>query len=183
VEPSSGLVGEHTRQFASDLVRENWIGFALEGDRYRLLGDPRFFLLEAGREANPEPYDELVEHYESEEASIELRRAHFRATGELGWFDGAEKLVTGHGDLASVEQLGGDAPAGNWVDTTDFPVLLEDDELDEDYERAWPLSPSGNRFQHVASVPGWHYRSSGADSILLFFEPVERLALLTFDWS
>ncbi|MGO1070125.1 hypothetical protein [Lysobacter sp. CA199] len=32
------------------------------------------------------------------------------------------------------------------------------------------------------AMQGWNYRSSGAD-LMLFYEPVERLALLTFDWT
>ncbi|MFD7498414.1 hypothetical protein ACFV8T_39945 [Streptomyces sp. NPDC059832] len=55
--------------------------------------------------------------------------------------------------------------------------------VEYDDNSAWPVSSAGNPFHFVASVPGWHYRRTGADSILLFFEPVERLALLTFDWS
>ncbi|MEY9842182.1 hypothetical protein [Streptacidiphilus sp. EB103A] len=55
--------------------------------------------------------------------------------------------------------------------------------VDYDGDRAWPIGPAGRRFEFVAAVPGWHYRSSGADWIMLFFEPVDRLALLTFDWS
>lgn len=41
----------------------------------------------------------------------------------------------------------------------------------------------GARFRFVAGVTGWEYRAMGADRILLFYEPVSRVALLTFDWS
>ncbi|MBD0690397.1 hypothetical protein [Streptomyces sp. CBMA123] len=49
--------------------------------------------------------------------------------------------------------------------------------------RREPGSAVEHGFRFVAAVPGYHYRRGGADWILLFFEPVERLALLTFDWS
>ncbi|VWC81677.1 hypothetical protein BLA50215_01288 [Burkholderia lata] len=39
------------------------------------------------------------------------------------------------------------------------------------------------RIRFVAGVTGWEYRAMGADSILLFYEPASRVALLTFDWS
>ena len=55
--------------------------------------------------------------------------------------------------------------------------------VEDDDTGIWPISRGGNRFWFVAEVPGYFYRHSGADSILLFFEPVERLALLMFDWS
>lgn len=80
---------------------------------------------------------------------------------------------------AYVEQWGMDLTAGNWAYHEDFPiVLLPDAEMPEE---AYPLTEDGRPFRFVASVPGWHYRGEGADSILLFFDPETRTALLTFE--
>jgi hypothetical protein len=104
----------------------------------------------------------------AEEASYQGRRAEYRSGG--GDADGVILL----------HQLGGQPEEGNWFapDSAAYPFPVEHDDAG-----IWPLSPAGNRFWYVAEVAGWRYRSSGADSILLFFEPVERLALVTFDWS
>ncbi|MEW1719538.1 hypothetical protein [Streptomyces sp. NPDC093109] len=182
LEPTEGYLGDHTEAFHSPLQRTNWLGFALEDDRYRLLGDPRYFVRATRPEELPDPWPgfraRLVEHCASEGRSYVAHRDAFRRDGNLlmRHDDGSSRYDDATG-MALLEQLGGDADShGNWVQPDLFHVEYDD-------ERAWPVSPAGNPFRFVASVPGWHYRTTGADAILLFFEPVERLALLTFDWS
>ncbi|MEZ0114788.1 hypothetical protein ABH920_008823 [Catenulispora sp. EB89] len=182
LEPTEGYLGDHTEAFHSSLQKPNWLGFSMEDDRYRLLGDWRYFARATTPEELPDPWPgfrtQLHEHCESEERSYLAHRDAFRREGVLlmrredgsPQFDGAEAV-------AFLEQLGGEADAhGNWAQ----PDLFD---IEHDDQIAWPVSPAGNPFRFVASVPGWHYRRGGADSILLFFEPVDRLALLTFDWS
>ncbi|MFD7286813.1 hypothetical protein [Streptomyces sp. NPDC059863] len=181
LEPAEGYLGDHTRNFHSALQTPNWVGFALEDDRYRLLGDVRYFARATTPEEVPEPWPgfraALDEHCESQERSYRTHRDAFRRDGRLFMRDDDGAPVYGATDgVALLDQLGGYADQGNWADPDLFRL-----EFDED--RAWPVSPAGNPFAFVAAVPGWHYRRSGADWILLFFEPVERLALLTFDWS
>jgi hypothetical protein len=181
LEPIEGYVGEHTHDFHSDLQRTNWIGFAMEGDHYRLLGDVRYFAKATTAQEVPDPWvdfrSDLQAHCEAEEASYHAHRAAFRDGGELIRLDRDGSPQYGiRQAVALLDQLGGDVYPGNWADPDLFP-------LDDDGEQVWPLSPAGNRFHFIAAVPGWHYRNNGADSILLFFEPTERLALLTFDWS
>jgi hypothetical protein len=183
VEPVAGYLGDHTEAFHSPLQRSNWLGFAVEDDRYRLLGDRRYFARVTTAEELPDPWPgfraELDEHCASEQRSYAAHRDAFRRDGVLLMRDDDGALRSdGPNAMALLEQLGGEPDSdGNWVQPDLFD--LEDD--DEDGVR--PVSPAGNPFRFVASVPGWHYRGTGADSILLFFEPVERLALLTFDWS
>ncbi|MGE7436331.1 hypothetical protein [Kitasatospora sp. NPDC001175] len=182
LEPASGYLGDHTEAFHSPLQKTNWLGFSIEDDRYRLLGDRRYFVQATTREELPDPWPgfraELDGHCESEGRSYLAHRDAFRREGVLLMrHDNGSLRSVGPNAMALLEQLGGDAdPHGNWVRPELFHIEYDDDS-------AWPVSPSGNPFRFVASVPGWHYRGTGADSILLFFEPVERLAVLTFDWS
>ncbi|MFB7665357.1 hypothetical protein ACFC1R_15635 [Kitasatospora sp. NPDC056138] len=182
LEPADGYLGDHTEAFHLPLQRTNWLGFSIEDDRYRLLGDRRYFARATTPEELPDPWPgfraELDEHCEAEERSYLAHRDAFRREGVLLMrHDDGSPRSGGPDAMALLEQLGGDAdPHGNWVRPELFPVEYDDDS-------AWPVSPAGNPFRFVASVPGWHYRRTGADSILLFFEPVERIALLTFDWS
>ncbi|MFD9604246.1 hypothetical protein OG609_04175 [Streptomyces sp. NBC_01224] len=182
LEPAEGYIGDHTQAFHSALQTTNWLGFAMDGDRYRLLGDVRYFARAATPEEVPELWEgfraRLDEHCERQERSYQAHRDTFRCEGELLRLDDEGSPLYGTRDpVALLDQLGGRADAhSNWVDPDLFHLEYDDD-------HAWPISPAGNRFQFVAAVPGWHYRRSGADQILLFFEPVDRLALLTFDWS
>ncbi|OKL50312.1 hypothetical protein [Boudabousia marimammalium] len=45
------------------------------------------------------------------------------------------------------------------------------------------LSHQGREFLDVGEVAGYNYCGSGADAILLFFEPKSRIVLFTYDWS
>jgi len=171
LEPHEVTLGYATTDYHSPLQIENWLGFAMEGDRYRLTGDLRYFARATTAAELPDRWprfrEELEAHCEAEEISYRARRDAFR-----------------QGDFSPhmmiIDQLGGQPTEGNWYYRSGgayaFPVQHDDAGI-------WPISPGGNRFWFVAEVPGWIYRRSGADSILLFFEPVERLALLTFDWS
>lgn len=188
LEPATGLLGEHTGAFHAALQCENWIGFAMEGDLYRMLGDVRYFARATTPEELPDPDAgfrvDLDDHCAAQERSYRARRDAFRRAGQ-------GRLVTdddhyGVSFNTLLEQLGGPAvEGGNWETLGLFPTEREDGDFGEDGDagQVWPISPAGNRFHFVAAVPGYHYRESGADWILLFFEPVERLALLTFDWS
>ena len=185
-------------------MRENVIAFRVEGDgRYRFLADTAYFRL-AALEADPavagfpergapareelreyhqarKRYEELVElraHYDEQHATYEEARAHFAEHGMLCMVPLRERHE--HYAVPVLDQLGGAAPDGNWVVTG--PSTVEE-QTAEHGTVTWPVDPQGRRFQHVASVAGYHYRHSGADAILLFFEPETRTALLTFDWS
>ncbi len=181
LEPAGGFLGEYTGAFHAPLQTTNWIGFAMEGDRYRLLGDVRYFARATAPGELAEPYEgfraQLEEHCLGQEESYRQYRESFRREGRLLMLgpDGTPHYEPAEA-VALLEQLGGSDEGGNWSENGFFPLEYADDE-------ARPISPAGHPFRFVAAVPGYHYRGSGADWILLFFEPVERLALLTFDWS
>lgn len=206
VEPVDGYVGEDADEHWTALVRENWLAFAVEDDRYRFLAAPEYFRharlssdplvqgfpdrqdpppREEVREFHQarrlhEAWTELEEHYAAERASFIEARAHHAEHGTLCSVPIREPHV--HQAFPVLKQLGGVAsPQENWVEAVDFPVEIDKDAGEDG--AAWPLGPGGERFELVAAVPGYHYRRTGAGSILLFFEPTTRTALLTFDWS
>lgn len=184
LEPCEGYVGDHTAPFHSPLLRRNWIGFHIEGGRYRLAGDLRYFALEAPERLDADLREALEEHYRDEEASYRASRAYFRKHHQLVRLgeNGEPSRSFGGEPVELVEFIGGGdgepIVGGNWA-AGQYRFPMEEDGA----FNVWPLSPAGSRFQFVAAVPGWRYRNSGADSILLFYEPIDKLALLTFDWT
>ncbi|NBF10947.1 hypothetical protein [Pseudomonas sp. Fl4BN1] len=184
IEPCEGLVGELTENYGFDteLLKTNWIGLKLEDGRYRLCGDPRYFFLHPDNAQLPEPQRNLrttlQRHYAKEHAAYQAARQLYQERGYLSWPEDAERR------LSFIDEQGGVAEGyGNWVETVEFPmdvVEANDDSRDID---VWPLSPAGRRFQHALSVPACHYGITGADLIVMFYEPVEGLVLFCFDWS
>jgi hypothetical protein len=183
VEPEDGMLGEDTTAFHNYYLRENWIGFHLnQQGRYELLGDFRYFYLENPPDTLPEAYpgqrQALEEHDAIQHAGLEEARLRFARHGVLysaRQYASKDRDLTRERPCALVHQLGGGVAGGNWA--SGFPL----DTSDEDNIR--PLMPDGTRFHFVAQVTGWEYCASGADAILLFYEPESKTALLTFDWS
>ncbi|MGE8413540.1 MAG: hypothetical protein ACN6QY_14380 [Pseudomonas sp.] len=184
IEPSGGLVGMFTegQGFGSELLKTNWIGFKIEDGRYRLCGDPRYFFLHPGNAhlADPErnARADLQQHYTEQHAAYQAARQRYHELGHLTWpEDNGQKLNF-------IEEIGGVAEGyGNWVETVEFPMDIVEATDDSGDIDVWPLSPAGRRFQHVLGVPAYNYGISGADLIVMFYEPVEGLVLFCFDWS
>lgn len=184
IEPSEGLVGQLTENcgFDTELLKTNWIGLKLEDGRYRLCGNPRYFFLHPDNAQLPEPpYNgraDLQRHYAEERAAYQAARQRYQERGYLSWAQDAEQRLT------FIDEMGGVAEGyGNWVETVEFPMDIVEATDDSGDIDIWPLSPAGRRFQHALSVPASHYGISGADLIVMFYEPVEGLVLFCFDWS
>jgi len=185
VEPEEETVGKATQPFHNYYLRDNWVGFRLdEHDRYELLGDFRYFYLENEIGALPEHYDghraESERHYIEQHEGFDEAKERFTQTGEFYSqnfvrfrpnFDASQ-----HKPSPLLARLGGGVGAGNWA-CDGFPLD------DSDQENVRPLTPEGVPFHFIAGVSGYDYCPSGADLILLFFEPQSRVALFTFDWS
>lgn len=184
IEPDEGLVGELTADcgFGSELLKTNWIGFKIENGRYRLCGDPRYFFLHPGNADLPEPRRNvrasLQSHYAQEHATYQASRQRYQELGRLTWPEDSDYHMT------FIDQIAGIAEGyGNWVETVEFPMDIVEATDDSGDIDVWPLSPAGRRFEHALSVPASHYGISGADLIVMFYEPVEGLVLFCFDWS
>ncbi|TGQ83774.1 hypothetical protein EN850_03245 [Mesorhizobium sp. M8A.F.Ca.ET.207.01.1.1] len=189
IEPLAGMgyVGTATEAFHNAYLGENCIIFKVEGDRYRFMGDRRYFLAnwpEAEVTADlRDEYVELREQYREQEASYRNGLDTYRRLGSVHCVepDGRFKFDNPE-PYPLIEKLGGAAEFWNLHFSLDLAV---EETLTPDGRKVQviPTSRAGHRFVHVASVPGYFYRSHGADSIVLFYEPVEKLALIIFDWS
>ncbi|MDR7148992.1 hypothetical protein J2W49_000941 [Hydrogenophaga palleronii] len=127
-------------------------------------------------------YAQVQAHYAEQHEAYAMAKRRFLAHGKLlsvNQFPRENANFDREPSSNFLEQLGGPAAGGNWAETDGGIRLMADDEWNDVY----PVGPTGNRFHFVAQVPGWHYCKAGADSIILFFEPVERIALITFDWT
>ena len=172
LEPYDGLLGEYTRDYHSGYCRVNWIAFEVIDGRYRFMGDFRYFRINAPFD---EPHAEANEafeenHYTYKEESYAKAKQAFRdgSADQSRW-------------QSAIELYGGLAPHGNWCVGSDLEI--DDQEFDDDGRGAKPLTKDGRPFQFVGSIPGYSFRKEAPDSILLFFDPKKKVAVLTFDWT
>ena len=172
IEPDEGLVGMRSQAYWGPYLQSNWIGFRVGADdRYELLGDFRFFEVEAAEAEGRKGH--LQDHYNRQHESFAACKAAFAKSGQtwqLFWGDPIP--------VAALSQLGGDAPVCNmvWQDVPGAAFTYSEDDT-------CPMTRDGRPYRFIASVPGWRYCQLGADEILLYYDPVERIVLQTFVWT
>lgn len=180
IEPYEGYLGDSGEQAWGPYLQPNWIGFRLTQDhRFQLLGDFKFFALENTGSPDPLPGESrsLRKYYEEQHASFEAHKAEFHKTGQVCRVDGKYEPRP----VAALTELGGVAETGNmtWQDVPNAAFTYQVVSVDGAFDNA-PRALDGRLYRFIATVPGWHYRESGADSILLYYDPVERIVLETF---
>ena len=177
IEPCEGYPGNGGKEAWGPYLQPNWIGFRLTPEhRYELLGDFRFFEIENADESELDdsiPYS-IAELYKEQHASFAAHKAVFEHTGQICQLFKGSKPVP----VEALSQLGGVAPVCNmvWSDVPGAAFTYSDDD-------AAPRTWDGRLYRFIASVPGWRYRDAGADDILLYYDPVERIALQTFVYT
>ncbi|WP_216452473.1 hypothetical protein [Arcanobacterium phocae] len=175
-EPYDGLIGEDTAQFHTEFCGENWLAFELTPDnKYRFLASEDYFLSSPTHGDDDEDMAEVIEEMK---AIYQRSRDRFHTTGKLlPWQESNPQ--------AFMDVLGGEISYGNWSETSPVPPAFEMtiDPADGLPNNGISLSYQGREFLYVGEVAGYNYCGSGADAILLFFEPKSRIALFTYDWS
>ena len=174
IEPSDGYLGDSGEEHWGPYLQPNWIGFRLTQDhRYELLVDFRFFGIEntSGKESYKGAVEDLEEFYQEMHTSFAEHKAAYLESGHVC-------RIRSHGNprrVAMLSHLGGEAPVGNmtWSEVPGVAFTYSD------IDRV-PMTLDGRFYRFIAAVPGWNYRESGADKILLYYDSVERVALQTF---
>ncbi len=180
VEPFEGYIGEHTTTFHNYYSRTNWLGFFLnDANKLEFLGDWRYFQAVSGFHDENQA-EEFINFYNQATESFECRREYFLKHGHLAPIDTLADLETPEQNpikLTFLESWHARPGGGNWA-FSDSAIPLSSDN-DEDF---YPVTEDGRRFHFIATIAGSNYRNYGAE-ILVFFDPLTRIVLFTFDWS
>lgn len=203
IEPYEGCIGDGTEAHHTAFTGSNWLAFELQADnRLRFLGNEGYFQRAPQHSETMPVDDDLREHAAEMRDSHAKARAYFQQHGHLGDYlaiDGDEiDPDEAPQQQAYLTNLGGPLWHGNWTGYSALPdaFVMEDlagttqrgnlrfrndsTHLPDDGIR---ITRDGQPFFHVADVPAYHWCASGADAILMFYEPRSRTLLFTFDWS
>ena len=89
-----------------------------------------------------------------------------------------------------LDTLGGPIGFGNWTETAEIPAAFElgfteaaDDPNAADDAETVIITRNGNKFFAVADVAGYNWCATGADAIVMLYEPESRTVLFSYDWS
>jgi hypothetical protein len=156
-ETYDGAVGEHCSEYHTSLCRNNQIAFRVDADsRYTFLADFRFFFVERGAKqgtyASQDFHNQFLEHYERVQASFDQTKEFYQRTGYL--------------NPNSQRQPN---RKDTWLETDDLRRYLPDLYL-----------PDDGRFRFIARCCGHNYFESGPHSISLYFDPIDRIAVVHF---
>ena len=189
LEPADGCLGEGSERFHNAYTTLNWFALQLtEDNRYRFLGQEGFFQRAALHEAPVFPFlaeASVLRDFEEKKASHAKAKAHFQQHGELtqDYGDGLEPV-------AFLDTLGGAMSYGNWSSGARLPSAFRftDHARDPGVDRAslpddgLEISLNGKPLFQVATAAAEHWTLS-SETLLLFYEPESRTALLTLDWT
>ena len=168
LEPYEGYIGMETTAAHTDYCGTNWFAFHLEDDgTYRFLADKNYFL---GDNDDPEAEAYFTEMRDSYAA----RKQHYRDSGFLGDVDDTGLLCFGE-EPEYLPYLGG----GNWTSEAPPPAFTMKDSADS----AVDIRYQNHRFTCIAMTAGYDWGEGGADTMILLYEPVNRIALMTFDYT
>lgn len=182
------VVGEYTKAFHNEYVSENWIAFKVIDNRYQFLGDFRFFCIENDDlpDVDPNFYTDFKALRPKQHASYTERkqRCHFR-----GW-DSLRSGGTYPDDREGpLDQFKDRAWSANWDVYPPPPAAFKvTNSSSDDLKHCWAgvSTANGRELTFIASIDGGKYRDDGVygpSETLLFYDPVESIAVQTFDWT
>lgn len=182
IEPYEGYIGDETRDFHNEFTAPNWLAFRLTDDnRYEFLGKEGYFLRTA---VNDWDFDSEAEAYFQE-----LKQNYQKSIENVAKYgtlvDARYPEYQGEPNRKNfLDSLGGELFYGNWTASAeaegvpsafDFAVNQPDGEADLPNDGI-EISYKGNSFFIIGEVAGYNYCGSGADAIILLYEPVSRIA-------
>jgi hypothetical protein len=205
IEPYDGMLGEYTSNWHNEHCFEDWISFRMEGDRCEFMADFRFFqraMYEQDPPTDPDEQREVKEleaHYDRVIAAFESRRDFFR---QHGWLHKQpEKYDPDDPEIewnraALMDDLGGTSFDGNWShngweselpinrypDPDRFPPVQHGDRICR-AGRVVPRTKDGRDFLYIGSISMWNYIDETNGAMLLFFDPVDQIAISAIDWT
>ena len=204
-ESFNDCVGELSIEFHTEYCMCNWIGFDVRDGKYSFQADERFFDEKRisvdpgflkGKFPNFPPYEqkypiELAKNLAKARENYAIFKQEFLDKKRQEKFENWQDYM----------HLGSYPEDSNWA--YGRKMDLEDVKLDispEDQVARWggsaadfddyvttnyPLTRDGRRFIYLGAINAhlFNYEFTGWDSILLFYDPVSKVALTTFDYT
>ena len=108
-------------------------------------------------------------------------KARFKETGKM---TSTDQFINQYAEPNTLlNWIGGEFSVSNYISPLDQYFDLQIIEERADHEEVHIYDKQGNRYYFIACASGWQYCTSGADDILMYYQPETKRVLFTFDWT
>ena len=187
IGPEDSGIGEITPEFHTYYSCYNWVGFQYQDGLCNYFGDWRLLITDT----EPEFYLAALDGYE-------MAKKHFVKNKALHYVRKTPDENGAYFDINQprplVEQLGGECYDLNWANMGNFNITRFGNWVDiyngekEDNKKVRPLTHDGRPFEYIGFINADYYNMNErtdytwTDSFL-FYDPVSKISLMTFDWT
>lgn len=185
IEPADSCIGDYTHEYHNEFAGENWFILQLNANNhYHWLGQQRYFILE-NENHHELCFGQTQPHSEAMHQDYLEVKARFKETGQIistANLNFNHQYNTQNANIL-LNWIGGEFGFSNYVDTLAqyFDVRCVNRRTDD--EEVHIYNQQGRRYYFIACASGWQYCISGADDILMFYQPETKRVLFPFDWT
>ncbi len=185
VEPADCYIGDYTPEYHNDFAGQNWFILQLdENNHYQWLGQRQYFILENDNH-HELCFGQMQPHSEAMHKDYLKVKARFKETGEMistSCLKFDLEFRQTHPNIL-LNWIGGEFSVSNYISPLDqyFDLKIIDRRTDD--EEVHIYDKQGRRYYFIACASGWQYCTSGADDILMYYQPETKRVLYTFDWT
>ena len=181
IEPADCYIGSYTEAFYNQFAAENYFILQLdENNHYQWLGEKRYFILENENHAEI-CFNQMQPHSDQMHKDYLEVKARFKETGKM---TSTDHFINQYAEPNTLlNWIGGEFSASNYMSPLDQYFDLQIIEKRADHEEVHIYDKQGNRYYFIACASSWQYCTSGADDILMYYQPETKRVLFTFDWT
>lgn len=185
VEPADSYIGDYTQEYHNEFAGENWFILQLnENNQYQWLAQRQYFILENDNH-HELCFGQMQPHSDEMHKDYLKVKARFKETGEMissSHFKFTSEFRKQHPNIL-LNWIGGEFSVSNYISPLDQYFDLKFINRRTTDEEVHIYDKQGRRYYFVASASGWQYCTSGADDILMYYQPETKRVLFTFDWT
>ena len=175
VEPEEGIIGEYSQDFYNETCRENWVSYSLVDGKWKLDCDSRFFQKGNPKYMSKSWYPETTSYYN-------LAKSFYKDNEFLQY--GLKSSTKPDQEYkVPLFHLGGIAEKNsNWYNSSNFHHKLSFN-AEFQKEEVVILDQNNVEYEYLGYFSSYYYMYPQAGVILVFFHPIKKQVLLTYDYT
>lgn len=175
VEPDEGLIGEESESYYNETCRANWISYTLVNGKWKLDCSENFFRKGSSSYIRKKWYPEVLSYYN-------MAKNFYRKNGFLNYelSDGLEPNIKNRASLFNTGCIA--LELSNWHSFTDVKYRIKYNTLHK-MEEVIILDEKNREYDYLGCFDSFFYMLPQTYSLHVFYQPIKKQVLLTFEYS